>query len=256
MSDSPNSPAPAEKIIVSCADGVMRLVLNRPHKKNALDREMYLALIDALDVAARDEGVRAVVFCAAGLDFTAGNDLADFRDFLQSPGEFPALRFVRALAAFEKPLVAAAKGDAIGLGTTLLFHCDLVYAAPDARFSMPFIDLALVPEAAASLLVPRRIGQAKAAQFLMLGDSFDGSEALRLGIANGLAPADAVDAVAIAAAMRLAQKPPQALRATRQLLRGDRTEILARIDEEAALFAKAIASAEAQRRFIAFFARR
>lgn len=244
------------KIIISREQGVLRLLFNRPEKKNALDREMYAALIAALDEAGRDMGLRAVVFAGAGADFTAGNDLADFRDFTQNPEAFPALAFVRALAAFEKPLVAAATGDAVGVGTTLLFHCDLAYASADTRFKMPFIDLALVPEAAASLLVPRRFGMAKASQYLLLGESFDGSEALRLGLVNALAPPDGVLDLAMDAARRLAQKPPQALAAARGLMRGDRAEVLARIDAEAALFARALTSAEARERFAAFFTRR
>lgn len=243
------------KIIVSREDGVMRLRFNRPEKKNALDREMYAALIDALTQAGDDPAVRAALFEGAGGNFTAGNDLADFLGFLATPGTFPALSFVRAIAAFEKPMVAAVTGDAIGVGATMLFHCDLVYASPEARLKMPFIDLALVPEAGASLLVPRRVGAAKAAQFLMLGESFDGAEAARLGVVNGLAPADDVGALALEAARRLAAKPPQALMRTRRLLRGDPAEILARIDEEAALFGQALASAEARERIAAFFAR-
>lgn len=245
-----------DKIVISRDDGVLRLLFNRPDKKNALDREMYGALIAALDEAQRDDTVRAVVFAGAGGDFTAGNDLKDFLSFLDSPGEFPALAFVRALAAFQKPMVAAVAGDAVGVGTTLVFHCDLAYASADARFKMPFIDLGLAPEAAASLLVPRRVGMAKAAQFLLLGDGFDGAEACRLGIVNALAPAGAVIETAMDAARRLAQKPTQALAASRRLMRGDPAEVLARIDEEAALFAKALASPEARARFETFFVAR
>lgn len=245
----------SEKLCLSRADGVLRLIFNRPEKKNALDRELYLALIDALAAASADEAVRAVLFAGAGGDFTAGNDLADFRDFLQNPADFPALAFVRAIAAFQKPMVAAVTGDAIGVGTTLLFHCDLVYATPEARLRMPFIDLGLVPEAAASLLVPRRVGMARASQFLLLGEGFTGEEAMRLGIANALAPAGKVEEVAIDAARRLAGKPPQALVASRRLMRGDPAELLARIEEEAALFSKALASPEARERLAAFFGR-
>ncbi|MBG0800615.1 enoyl-CoA hydratase/isomerase family protein [Methylocystis sp. H4A] len=249
----------SEKIIVSRDHGVLRLLMNRPEKKNALDREMYRALIVALEAAARDETVRAVVFAGAGGNFTAGNDLADFRDF--APGRdiapsaeiFPALTFVRAAAAFEKPLVAAVTGDAVGVGTTLLFHCDLVYASSGARFTMPFIDLALPPEGGASLLVPQRFGMAKASQYLLLGESFDGAEALRLGLVNALAPSEGVLDLAMDAARRLAAKPSQALFAARRLMRGEPNDILSRIDTEAALFAKALTSPEARERFAAFF---
>ncbi|CCJ06763.1 Enoyl-CoA hydratase/isomerase [Methylocystis sp. SC2] len=239
-----------------------RLLMNRPEKKNALDREMYRALIAALDEAAHDATARAVVFAGARGNFTAGNDLADFRDFAPgrdiAPGAetFPALAFVRAAAAFEKPLVAAVTGDAVGIGATLLFHCDLVYASSEARFTMPFVDLALPPEGGASLLVPRRFGMAKASQYLLLGESFDGAEALRLGLVNALAPPEGVLDLAMDAARRLAAKPSQALFAARRLMRGDPNDILSRIDAEAALFAKALTSPEARERFAAFFASR
>lgn len=252
----------SEKIIVSRDLGVLRLLMNRPEKKNALDREMYRALIATLEAASGDDAVRAVVFAGAGGNFTAGNDLADFRDFAPgrdiAPGAeiFPALTFVRAAAAFEKPLVAAVTGDAVGVGTTLLFHCDLVYASSEARFTMPFIDLALPPEGGASLLVPQRFGMAKASQYLLLGESFGGAEALRLGLVNALAPSEGVLDLAMDAARRLAAKPSQALFAARRLMRGEPNDILSRIDTEAALFAKALTSPEARERFAAFFASR
>lgn len=244
-----------DRILVSLEAGVMTLAFNRPEKKNALDRGMYRALIRALDAAAKDTSVRVVLFCGAGADFTAGNDLADFRDFLENPEEFPALAFVRALAAFEKPMVAAVTGDAIGVGTTLLFHCDLVYASPDARFAMPFVDLGLVPEAGASLLVPQRLGMGRAAQYLLLGESFPGETALRIGLVNELAPAPETRAVAEAAARRLAAKPAEAVMAARRLMRGDPAELRARIDAEAALFAQALAAPQTRARLDAFFAR-
>jgi enoyl-CoA hydratase/carnithine racemase len=256
---SPQSDAEAsmsEKIVVSEDYGVLRLLMNRPEKKNALDREMYRALIASLESAAGDGSVRALVFAGAGGNFTSGNDLADFRDFAASAETFPALAFIRAAAAFDKPLVAAVTGDAVGVGTTLLFHCDLVYASPDARFKMPFIDLALPPEGGASLLVPMRFGMARASQYLLLGDGFDGEEALRLGLVNRIAPREAVLDLAMEAARRLAEKPAQALRAARRLMRGDPKEILARIDAEAALFEKALTSPEARERFAAFFSSR
>lgn len=245
----------SDRVLVSHSDGVLWLAFNRPEKKNALDRESYLALIRALDAARRDAAVRAVVFSGAGADFTAGNDLGDFRDFMDKPVDFPALAFVRTLAAFEKPMVAAVTGDAIGVGATMLFHCDLVYATPQARLRMPFIDLGLVPEAGASLLVPRRFGMARASQYLLLGEDFSGEDAFRLGLVNALAESEAVLETAMAAAKKLAQKPAAALLAARRLMRGDPAEVLARIDEEAALFAQALASPTTRERLSAFFAR-
>lgn len=246
----------SEKVSVSREGAILRLTFNRPGKKNALDRASYSSLIGALSEAAADPETRVVLFAGAGGDFTAGNDLADFRDFLESPAEFPALTFVRALAAFEKPMVAAVTGDAIGVGATMLFHCDLVYASPDARLRMPFIDLGLVPEAGASLLVPQRLGMARASQYLLLGETLSGEEAHRLGVVVGLAPPDGVLDSALSAARALAAKPPDALLASRRLLRGDPAALVARIDEEAALFARALASPATRQRLAAFFARR
>jgi enoyl-CoA hydratase/carnithine racemase len=245
----------SDKVLILRDQDVLRLTFDRPEKKNALDRETYRALIGALEAARDDESVRAVVFSGAGADFTAGNDLADFRDFIMNPQEFPALTFVRTIACFEKPMVAAVTGDAIGVGATMLFHCDLVYASPQARLRMPFIDLGLVPEAGASLLVPRRFGMARAAQYLLAGEEFSGEEAFRLGLANALAEPEAVLETAMAAARKLAQKPAAALLAARRLMRGDPAEVLARIDEEAALFAEALASPTTRERLAAFFAR-
>ncbi|KAF2990498.1 enoyl-CoA hydratase-related protein [Methylocystis sp. MJC1] len=245
----------SDRVLVSRSEGVLWLAFNRPEKKNALDRETYLTLIRALDDARRDAAVRAVVFSGTGADFTAGNDLSDFRDFMEKPEDFPALAFVRTLAAFEKPMVAAVTGDAIGVGATMLFHCDLVYASRQARLRMPFIDLGLVPEAGASLLVPLRFGMARASQYLLAGEDFSGEDAFRLGLVNALVEPEAVLETAKAAAKKLAQKPPAALLAARRLMRGDPAEILARIDEEAALFAQALASPTTRERLAAFFAR-
>ena len=244
------------KIIVSREGAVLSLELNRPDKKNALDRGMYETLMAEMAGAEANDGVRAVLLRGAGGAFTGGNDLADFLGVPDDFASFPALRFVKALAAFEKPLVAAVAGDAVGVGTTLLFHCDLVYAAPTARFKMPFVDLGVPPEAGASLLVPRRLGRAKAAQFLMLCESFGAQEAERLGVVNAIAPADELMSVALEAAQRLAAKPAAAVAATRRLLRGDPKEILARIDEEAALFAQMLADPGTRARLEAFLADR
>ncbi len=244
------------KVEITRDHAVLCLVFNRPEKKNALDREAYRALTLALDAARADPDVRAVLFAGAGGDFTSGNDLADFRDFIEKAEDFPALGFVRALAAFEKPMVAAVTGEAVGVGTTMLFHCDLVYAEPKARLRMPFIDFGLVPEAGASLLVPQRFGMAKASQYLLLGEAFSGEEAHGLGLVNDLAAPEQVFAVALAAAQALAAKPVEALLAARRLLRGDPAELLARIDAEAAIFARALGSQETRARLAAFFARK
>ncbi len=244
------------KVVVAREGAVLRIMLNRPAKKNALDREMYLTMIAALEEAQTDPALRAVLFCGAGGDFTAGNDLADFLGPSLRLEEFPAFRFVLALAAFEKPVVAAVAGDAVGVGTTMLFHCDLVYAAPDARFKMPFVDLGLPPEAGASLLAPRLFGPAKAAQYLMACESFDAAEAARLNLVNAVTPAGDLLDTALDAAHRLAQKPAAAVQATRRLLRGDPAQLRERMFEEARLFEQALASPELKARLQAFFAAR
>ncbi len=242
------------KIIVERDGAVQRIVFNRPDKKNALDREMYLTVIAALNVAEADATLRAVLFAGSGGDFTAGNDLKDFLNGPRPGEEFPALSFVTTLAAFSKPMIAAVAGDAVGVGTTMLFHCDLVYAAPSARFKMPFVDLGLVPEAGVSLLAPRLIGQAKAAQYLLLCESFDAQEALGLNLVNAVT--DDPLAMASDAARRLSQKPAEAVAASRRLLRGDPALLLERIDEEARLFAEALATPALRARLEAFFGER
>lgn len=241
-------------IVVRREGAVMRIVIDRPDKKNALNRAMYETMIAALKEADADDAVRAIVVSGTGGVFTAGNDLDDFRFALDDPHDFPALRFVRALASLETPLVAAVHGDAVGVGTTMLFHCDLVYAARDARFKMPFVDLGVVPEAGSTLLVPRRIGMAKASQFLLLCEGFDAQEALRLGVVNALAEGSEVERIALDAARRLSEKPREALAAARRLLRGDAQAVSARIEEEGALFAAALSSPAVRARLEAFFA--
>lgn len=241
-------------IVVRREDAVMRIIMNRPEKKNALNRAMYEAMTAALIEADASDEVRAIVVSGAGGAFTAGNDLEDFRFAVDNRREYPALRFVRTLALLQTPIVAAVEGDAVGVGTTMLFHCDLVYAGRDARFKMPFVDLGVVPEAGSTLLVPRRIGMAKAAELLLLCESFDAMEAWGLGIANAVTETGETEIVALDAARRLAEKPPGALAATRRLLRGDGKELAARIDEEGALFAAALASSAVRARLEAVLA--
>jgi len=165
---------------------VLCVTFDRPDKKNAINGAMYLTATRALREAGGDPSIGAVVFAGSGGVFTAGNDIADFLDAGAEPGEFPAFTFIKTLAAFETPLVAAIDGIAIGIGATMMLHCDLVYVAPDATFRLPFVDLGLVPEAAASLLLPRRIGIAKAAELLLLCQPLDAKEAVRLGLANAI----------------------------------------------------------------------
>jgi enoyl-CoA hydratase/carnithine racemase len=228
------------------------VTFDRPEKKNALTGAMYEAATEALRQADRDPSIGAVVFAGSGGMFTAGNDIADFLTAGAGPGEFPAFTFIKTLAACETPLVAAVEGLAIGIGATMILHCDLVYVAPGTVFRMPFVDLGLVPEAASSLLLPRRIGMAKAAEFLLLGEVFGTEEALQLGLVNAIVPANELHGVALERAGRLAAKPRAAIAATRRLMRGDALEIQVRIAEEARLFAAALLSDEARAAFAAF----
>ncbi len=235
---------------VERAGAVLCVTFDRPEKKNALNGAMYLAATAALREADADSSIGAVVFAGAGGVFSAGNDLADFLD--AGPEELPAFTFIKALAACETPLIAAVEGIAVGIGATMILHCDLVYAAPGTVFRLPFVDLGLVPEAASSFLLPRRIGMAKAAEFLLLGEAFGAEDALWLGLANGIVPASELHDAALDRARRLAAKPRAALAATRGLMRGEAKDIQARIEEEKRLFSTALQSKEARAAIAAF----
>ncbi len=226
------TPSPYVKITRDGA--VLCVTFDRLDKKNALNRAMYMAAAEALRQAGGDPRRGA---CRLWRVFTAGNDIADFLEASAEPGEFPAFTFIKTLAACETPLVAAIEGIAIGIGATMMLHCDLVYAAPGTVFCLPFVDLGLVPEAASSLLLPRRAGMAKAAELLLLCEPFDAEEAVRLGLANAVVSACELRGFAIERAGQLAAKPRAAIAATRRLMRGDGEEILARIeDRSAAIF--------------------
>jgi enoyl-CoA hydratase/carnithine racemase len=230
---------------------VLELTLNRPAKKNALTNAMYRALTVALHEAERDQGIGAVLITGEGGIFSAGNDIGDFVAAV-SGGDMAAADFVRKIAAFSKPLVAAVDGLAVGVGTTLLLHCDMIYASPAARFSLPFVDLGLLPEAASSLLLPRRVGMARASAWLLAGESFSAEEAREAGLINGIVAPDALLTTAREKATKLAAKPRTALLAARKFLRGDKEEILARIDAELEAFRAALGSPQAQAALAAF----
>ena len=228
------------------------VTMARPEKKNALTGAMYGALVEAFAQAGRDETIGALMLRGKEGVFTAGNDVGDFLALGGSVEASPGTQFIRALAAFEKPLVAAVEGPAIGIGTTLCFHCDLVYAAPSARFQMPFVSLGIVPEAGSSLLAPQRFGYAKAAQFILLAEAFEAGVALDLGLVNALVEPGELYAHALAKAQALAAQPRDALLATRRLLRGDPAPLKARMDEELRLFGEAVRSPQARAAFAAF----
>jgi enoyl-CoA hydratase/carnithine racemase len=241
---------------VTTSERITTIRFDRPDKKNAITLEMYAALAAALEAAAGDAGVRAVVIAGARDCFTSGNDLGDFMRAAQSGGQIDApLGFLRTMATFEKPIVAAVAGVAIGIGTTLLLHCDVVYAAPNARFKLPFVDLGLVPEAGSSVLLPALVGARRAAQLLLLGEQLDAPTALAWGLINGVA--DDVDAAAQAAATRLAACAPAALRATKALTRRtSRDAVLEAIRVEGEAFSERLRSPEALEALQAFMARR
>jgi enoyl-CoA hydratase/carnithine racemase len=230
----------------------LTLVLSRPEKKNALTGAMYAALTEALAEADRDEAIGAVLIRGKDGVFCAGNDIGDFLNAGRSEEISPASRFIQSLPSLQKPLVAAVEGPAIGIGATLCFHCDLVYAAPTARFQMPFVDLALVPEAASSVLAPLRFGMAKASEALLLAEAFDATEAHRLGLVNAVVETEALYSHALGKAKALAAKPRGAMLATRKLLRGDPGLLKARMIEEMRVFGEAVRSPEARAIFAAF----
>ncbi|HEY8580071.1 MAG TPA: enoyl-CoA hydratase-related protein [Beijerinckiaceae bacterium] len=241
-------------IATALEDGVLTVTFDRPEKKNALTGAMYEAIMAAMGAAEADDKIGAIVFAGAQGAFTAGNDIRDFVDAAEAD-DFPALRFVRRLATFPKPMVAAVEGVAVGVGVTMLLHCDLVYAAPDSMFLMPFVDLGVTPEAGATLLLPQRVGLAKATELLMLADPFDAREGERLGLVNAVVPTERLHARAHERARQLCAKPRSALLATRRLMRGEPDALLARIDAEAKAFVAGLRSAEAKQALAAFLAR-
>jgi len=243
-------------ILVEEADGILQVLFDRVEKKNAITGAMYLALADALTMAEAQPSVRAVLLGGVGETFTAGNDLKDFLTMTGGLSASPPSRFIRAITTFGKPIVAAVGGPAIGVGTTLLLHCDLVYASPAATLRVPFVDLGLVPEAGSSWLLPARIGYARAAAMLLLGEAMDAEAALAAGLFNAVVPGEALMAFARGKALALAAKPPAALAATRALLRGAPDALHAQMERESAAFSVALAGAEAKEAFTAFLERR
>ncbi|WP_027896592.1 enoyl-CoA hydratase-related protein [Zestomonas thermotolerans] len=219
-----------EHVLVDRAQGLLTLRLNRPEKKNALTRAMYAALADALEQAQEDAELRAVLIRGDAQCFTAGNDLNDFLRAASSGLDDSVMRFMQALFECRKPVVAAVAGPAVGIGTTLLLHCDLVYVSRDARLRMPFVNLGLCPEYGSSLLLPRLLGPVRAAQLLMLGEEFSGEQAAAWGIANeALDDGEATLARAEAMARRFLSLPPEALALTKRLMRDPDRETLRRV---------------------------
>ena len=244
-----------EHVRVTKADGVLTLTMNRPDKKNALTDAMYRVLADEIVAAGTDAAVRVVVLRGEGDMFTAGNDIAEFA--AAAPGEGPSNvgRFLHAIAGIEKPLIAAVQGRAVGVGTTMLLHCDYVILAEDAKLTTPFVNLGLVPEAASSLLLPARIGHQRAFAMLALGDAVAANDALAWGLANAVVPLGELAGAIEAAAARIARQPLGAVKATKQLMRSVE-RVKAQMDVEGREFRARLQSPEAKEAFTAFAMRR
>lgn len=237
--------------------GVATIEIARPEKKNAITQAMYVDMAQALHHAAQNTDARAVLITGQPGVFTSGNDL---EDFLQSPPrdeDAPVFRFMRALASCPKPVVAAVTGAAVGIGTTMLLHCDFVYVSDEARLAMPFVNLGLVPEFGASWLVPQRLGRARASELLLLGDSFTGAQAVEWGLAAAVLPPTEVLRHARRVAERVAALPAGAVQAAKQLCaEQDRSALMQVIAREAEVFGQRLRSAEAREAFTAFFEKR
>nr|CAD6613970.1 enoyl-CoA hydratase [Rhizobium sp. Khangiran2] len=236
--------------------GVLVIRLNRPEKKNAITTAMYARMTEALHEADNDPEVRAVAFLGTDNCFSAGNDMADFLTYAMGGGGRPsAADFLQALATCDKPMVSGVDGLAIGIGTTIHLHCDMTIASDRSLFRTPFVDLALVPEAASSLIAPRVMGHQRAFALLAAGESFSAEQAREAGIVWKVVSSDAVEAETLALAANLAAKPPHAMKIARNLIRGNGDDVLARMDEELVHFTAQLRSAEARAAFEAFMRR-
>ncbi len=244
-------------ILIHTETGVTTVTLNRPEKKNSITQAMYGAMADALGHAAADPQVRVLTFQGHVSVFSAGNDISDFLNQAPSTDESAVIRFLRAISTFPKPLIAAVCGPAVGVATTMLFHCDLVYAGDNAAFSMPFVNLGLCPEAASSLLVPQMMGYHRAAEALLLGEPFMAEAALEVGLVNRIVPPLEANGVAQAQARKLAAKPIGALIETKRLMKkGQAAQVDQQITEENASFARLLREPAAREAFTAFMEKR
>jgi enoyl-CoA hydratase/carnithine racemase len=244
-------------IIIHDEGTVLRLQISRPEKKNALTFEMYAALAAAIRDADQQSKVRVVLLHGTEDCFTSGNDLKDFLRL--SPGEVdnPGMQFLAALSQVEKPMIAVVSGPAVGIGTTLLLHCDLVYASCDATFQIPFVNLGLCPEGASSYLLPKLMGRQRAAELMLMGEVFSAEKASALGIVNQIFPADELLERGMERALKLSAQPPSAVRLSKALLnKGDAKVVQQTMDEEIGLFMGMLDSPEAKEAFAAFFERR
>lgn len=245
------------EIVSHLEGGILTLRINRPEKKNALTNAMYTSLAVAIEAAKTDAQVRVLVFAGCPEIFCSGNDLKDFLSATGSLHELPVGRFIRALGSFEKPVVAAVNGAAVGIGTTLLLHCDLVYVGQAARFQLPFTNLGLCPEFASSYLLPRFLGHVRAAELLLLGDMINADKALALGLVNEVLPPEDVEARAYSQAKRLAAQAPEALRISKRLMRQSYEQGMQQaIDIEVEHFDKLLKGPEMKEAIAAFMEKR
>jgi len=244
-------------LLIDTSDHVMTLTFHRVDKKNSITTAMYAALADALNAAQADDAVRAIVIQGHEAVFSAGNDISDFQSRPETSPDMPVFRFLRAISACTKPIVAAVCGPAVGIGTTMLLHCDLVYAGDNAQFSMPFVNLGVCPEAGSSLLAPQRMGYGRAAEALLLGEPFSAEAALEMGLVARIVPPTEANALARRQALKLASKPTQALLAAKRLMKQGQADLLQqRIAEEGVLFGELVRQPAAREAFGAFLSKR
>ncbi len=255
-----SEPSAADPILITRDAGVLTLRFNRPEKKNAILQAMYTSLADSINAAATDPSVRVLVIAGGAEAFSAGNDMVDFMKAAQSGGsggESPTIRFMNALAAFPKPAIASVNGLAIGVGVTLLLHCDLVYAGEDARFTMPFVNIGIVPEYASTYLMPRIMGHARAMEMVLFGEPFTAAHARECGMVNEVLPNSELEARVMDRAKKLALQPPNAIRTCKKLMKRwtDKT-IAEAIPIEAFHFGPMLSKPEAQEAIGAFLQKR
>jgi len=249
----------SEHVRIERDGDVLAITLARPERRNAITVAMYATLADAIESAADDSALRLITLSGEGQDFTAGNDLGDFPCGIapRDASDIPVWRLLRALARNQVPIVAAVHGNAVGIGTTMLFHCDLVIAEQGTRFLMPFVDLGLVPEAASSLLLPRLAGRRRAARYLLLGEAFGPDEAMEFGLISHIAEPGRLQPMLDGLVAGLRAKPAEALRLTQRLLRREHTEeVLERMALENGHFSERLTSSEVREAITAFFAAR
>jgi enoyl-CoA hydratase/carnithine racemase len=245
----------SEQITITANGPVLLCQLQRPEKKNALTAAMYTGMGDALEQLDSDSSVRALIFTGSGDSFTAGNDLGDFMAGDRHEGEAPVSRFLRLISTASKPVIAAVNGLAVGVGVTMLLHCDFVYVSPAARFKMPFVDLGLVPEAASSMLVPNLVGFRRASELLLLSEMFSAEQAVEMGFANAVVEGDVVEHATVVA-RQLASKAPTAVRRAKELMRMTPTSVSERMTVEGAMFAEQLKTPEFKEAATAIFERR